>query len=126
MKTGFPKRMLMIGAMALSWPAFAAKLPDYYPTVFDRWGTIDYIDLGNRALVVNDRTVHITSDLQVHTMNTRFATGSTLHRGMKIGFGTTGGSGSAGSGVTEVWVLPADYSPPKDTDDSTQARENRP
>lgn len=126
MKTVFHKPMLMIWAMTLSLPAFSARVPDYYPAVFDRWGTIDYIDLGNRALVVNDRTIHITPDLQVHTLNTRFATGSTLHKGMKIGFGTTGGGSPAGAVVTEVWVLPADYTPPQNTDDSTQAKENRP
>jgi hypothetical protein len=126
MKTVLHKRMLMICAMTMSLSAFAAKLPDYYPAVFDRWGTIDYVDLGNHSLVVNDRTVHVASDLQVHTMNARFASGSTLHKGTKIGFGTTGGGSPAGAVVTEVWVLPADYTPSQNTGDSTQAKENRP
>lgn len=110
MKVSIRKYVPLICAMALSLPAISANLPEYYPAVFDRWGMIDQIDLDHQIIVVNDINIHVARDLQVHTVNTRFATAQTLKPGIKIGFGTTGSRATTGT-VAEVWILPADYTP---------------
>jgi hypothetical protein len=109
MRLSIKYAVLALG-LAASLPAMSGSLPDYYPAKFDRWGVIDALDLGNQIIVVNDAQIHVARDLQVHTLNTRFATARTLTRGMKIGFGTTGSRGLTGP-VTEVWVLPVGYIP---------------
>lgn len=124
MKTSILKYVLLACATASCLPALAANLPDYYPTAFDRWGVIDRVDLDNHILVVNDRSVHISRDLRVYTANTRFALARSLQPGMKIGFGTTG-TRTAGGAVTEVWVLPGDYTPTQGGSTPVQERRMR-
>lgn len=111
MKKSFYTGLAALCAMIASLPVLAANLPDYYPEQFDRWGVIDQLDLGNLVIVVNDQNIHVARNLQVHTLNTRFATGQSLQPGMKIGFGTSGSRALSGA-VSEVWVLPADYTAP--------------
>jgi hypothetical protein len=110
MKMYIHKMMLLICAMGLSLPALSAKLPDYYPAAFDRVGVIDQIDLDNRVIVVNDKNIRVALDLKVYTVNTRFASSQSLQPGMVIGFGTSGSRAISGA-VSEIWVLPADYTP---------------
>jgi len=124
MKIRFHKLMLMAAALALGSPAFAAGLPDYYPQRFDRWGIIDQVDLDNRILVINDVSVKIAHDLHVYTMNTRFAAPQALKRGMKVGFGTTGSRALTGA-VSELWILPADYTPPPPGTETPMENERR-
>ncbi|MCC6208051.1 MAG: hypothetical protein IT488_07850 [Gammaproteobacteria bacterium] len=121
MKIKFHKLVLMAGAMALGSLAFAAGLPDYYPEKFDRWGVIDQLDLENRVIVVNDVGIKIAHDLRIYTTNTRFAAPQSLKPGMRIGFGTTGSRSLAGP-VTEVWVLPPNYTPTRDSGSETGDR----
>jgi len=116
------KIMLLICAVAMSLPAFSAKLPDYYPAAFDRWGVIDQVDLDNRVIVVNDINIHVALDLKVHTVNTRFAIPRSLQPGMAVGFGTSGSRAISGA-VSEIWVLPSDYTPSRSNDG--QAHERR-
>lgn len=118
------KCALLTLALAVSLPAMSAGLPNYYPAAFDRWGVIDALDLDNQMIVMNDIHIHVARDLQVHTPNTRFATADSLKRGMKIGFGTTGSRGLTGP-VTEVWVLPASYTPPRSQPNETAGRNDR-
>lgn len=122
MKSFIHKYLPLICAMVISMPALSAKLPDYYPEVFDRWGVIDQIDMDKQTIVVNDLNIHTVRDLHVYMVNTRFATAQSLQPGMKIGFGTTGSRALSGT-VTEVWVLPADYTPSRS--ESTPAHERR-
>ncbi|MBK8161883.1 MAG: hypothetical protein IPK65_01645 [Gammaproteobacteria bacterium] len=112
MKSKLHILILLAGALFLCFPAFAASLPDYYPERFDRWGVIDQINLDKQIIVVNDVNVRVTRDLRIYTVNTRFATLQSLKPGMKIGFGTTGSRSLSGA-VSEVWILPADYTPPQ-------------
>jgi hypothetical protein len=117
------KLMLLICAMAMSLPAISAKLPEYYPEAFDRWGVIDQIDLDNRIIVVNDKNVRVALDLKVYTVNTRFATPRSLQPGMIVGFGTTGSRAITGA-VSEIWVLPADYTPSRNSERPAHERRN--
>lgn len=123
MKIRLHKLALLAGALALSLPAFAAGLPDYYPERFDRWGVIDQLDLDNHIVVINDVSIRVAPDLRVYTVNTRSATQQSLKPGMKIGFGTTGSRALSGA-VAEVWVLPADYTPSSDERSPAHDRRN--
>lgn len=115
---------ILICSLALNLSAFAAGLPDYYPQRFDRWGIIDQVDLDSRILVINDVSVKIAHDLHVYTMNTRFAAPQSLKRGMKVGFGTTGSRALTGA-VSELWILPADYTPPPPGTETPMENERR-
>jgi hypothetical protein len=121
MKSKLHKLILLAGAVALSLPAIAAGLPDYYPERFDRWGVIDQLDLDNQIIVVNDVNIRVTRGLRIYTVNTRFASLQSLKPGMKVGFGTTGSRAINGA-VSEVWVLPADYIPPQGDSSATNER----
>ncbi|MGE0372409.1 MAG: hypothetical protein AB7Q01_11040 [Gammaproteobacteria bacterium] len=112
MQSKLHKLILLAGALALCFPAFAASLPDYYPERFDRWGVIDQVNLDRQIIVINDVNVRVTRDLRVYTVNTRFAALQSLKPGMKVGFGTTGSRALSGA-VSEVWILPSDYTPPQ-------------
>lgn len=124
MKSKLHKLMLLAGALALGLPAFAAGLPDYYPQRFDRWGIIDQIDLDRQTIVINDVNVKVARDLRVYTVNTRFAARQSLKPGMKVGFGTTGSRALTGA-VSELWILPADYTPPPPGSDAPPENERR-
>lgn len=100
--------LLCLGLLSL--PALAETLPDYYPESFDRWGVINRIDTDNNVLVIDDSTVPFSTGLRVYTPTTRFGTVQSLQPGMRIGFGTSG-SRAVGGTVSEVWVLPDDYTP---------------
>jgi hypothetical protein len=115
--------LLLICAMGLSLPALSANLPDYYPPAFDRWGVVNQVDLDNRVIVVNDINIHVVFDLKVHTVNTRFATSQSLQPGMVVGFGTSGSRAISGA-VSEIWVLPAAYTPARSNDGPAHERRN--
>jgi hypothetical protein len=121
MNMNINKMMLLICALAVSLPAWSAKLPDYYPPAFDRWGVIDQLDLDNRIIVVNDKNIRVALDLKVYTVNTRFATSQSLQPGMVVGFGTSGSRAISGA-VSEIWVLPADYTPARSNDGPAHER----
>lgn len=110
------KRMYLLATAilflaGLSLPAAASDLPGYYPESFDRSGVINRIDVNNRVLVIDDSKVTLSLNLKVHTPTTRYGTIRSLEPGMKIGFGTSGSRAVRGGAVSEVWVLPADYTP---------------
>lgn len=110
------KRLYVLFAAVLyllgpTLPAAASSLPAYYPESFDRWGVVNQVDSDNRTLVVSDIKVPLSLNLKVYTPTTRFGTIQSLQPGMKIGFGTTGSRAVRSGAVSELWVLPNDYTP---------------
>lgn len=98
---------LILGA---GYAAASPGLPEYYPDYYDQIGTLNGINTQDKFIVINDMTNPIAIDLKVHTPTTRFGTLRSLRPGMRVGTTTIGETGQRRV-VTDIWVLPADYSP---------------
>lgn len=88
-------------------PAWAGGgLPSYYPDHFPMTGRIDRVDVSSQAIVINDMSYTLETDIPVHTQYTQFATVGHLKQGMQVGFSFS----NMGSHprVSELWVLPDD------------------
>jgi hypothetical protein len=90
-----------------SLPVIAGKVPDYYPEKFQSWGKLNRLDTERNVIVVNDAALRLAPQVKVYTVNTRFGTLDQLREGMTIGLQARGSKAV----VSEVWVLPKDYSP---------------
>jgi len=87
----------------------AATLPGYYPPAFRMWGTLDRLDIDGGMAVINDTQMTISSNVHVYTPHSRFASVHTLRPGSKVGITMTVG-GNQPPTITDIWVLPDDYS----------------
>ncbi len=98
--------LLMLNSAAL----MAADLPSYYPSSFDKIGTVDVLPTAtSQAVVISDSTFNVSREVQVHTLSARNTTLSVLKIGQLIGVSIVGaGPGSKGQ-VAEIWTLPSDY-----------------
>ncbi len=90
--------LAMLAGAALAAPALAANA-----AVFDRVGTIDWMDTkqSTNNIVIGDRSYTVGSTVRVHTP--QGTTGmSALRPGVRVGLR------SANQLLTDVWVLPAE------------------
>lgn len=97
---------VLLMLVSLSVPA--TTLPEYYPETFQTRGVIDRINIKSGEIVVNDNLARLSNNAKVHNLNTEFSTVQTLRKGMKIGFVMNSINGKRF--VTEIWVLPNNYS----------------
>lgn len=90
--------------LLVTTPTWADKLPDYYPDSFDGRGTIDLLDIGSGSIVISDTRMQLSSQLKVHSLNTRFSSLKSLHKGMNVGVDLGGNKV-----INEIWILPRNY-----------------
>lgn len=105
-----PRRCVGLLLMLNSAVLMAAELPSYYPSSFDKIGTVDVLPTATSpAVVISDSTLNVSRDVHVHTLSARTATLSVLKIGQLIAVSIVGaGPGSKGR-VTEIWTLPSDF-----------------
>lgn len=98
---------LLLGALLLcgstAW-ARSDRLPAYYPAAFDNIGVVDAISAKRDSMVVGDVFFHLSANTRVHGLRTQKVTLGWVERGSRIGFST------ANDLITEIWILPSDYS----------------
>lgn len=69
-------------------------------------GTINSIDLGNRAIVIDGVSYLFSSfNVKLHTKTKSVANARQLKKGMHIGFNSTPGSAGTRAQISDVWVL---------------------
>jgi len=91
--------------------ALAGKLPNYYPETFAYSGVLQGLDVERGTAIINGTVFQLSKNLQVHTPDTQFGTTHSLRSGMPVGCRYTGSTPKDGL-ITEIWVLPKDYSFP--------------
>lgn len=99
----------LAGCLLYSIAGTAATLPDYYPPAFRMWGVLDRLDIEGGEAVINDTLMAISTNVHVYTPNSRFVSIHTLRTGSKVGI-TMSGGGDQRPMITDIWVLPDDYS----------------
>ncbi len=92
-----PVLIASFALVALSGAARAAP-EDNYPAS----GTIDYLNTSHDAIVIDDTSYVLNSDVRIHGSGGNLSRGS-LHKGMRVGFHTQP-QGRA-TVVTEMWIL---------------------
>ena len=97
-------------SLGINGAAWAAELPSYYPTSFDNIGTIDRIDIKTAEAVISDELFTLSMNIKVHSLVTEHSSVRGLKKKMKIGY-TSKQSSNGSEMITELWVLPNDYSP---------------
>jgi hypothetical protein len=90
---------------------WAESLPDYYPPSFRTWGVIDRLDIERGEAVIGDVKMSLSDNIHVYTLSSRFSSVHSLHAGLKVGIAMSA-RGNEIPLVTDIWVLPADYSHP--------------
>ena len=101
--------ILLTGSLLCSIAFAAANLPNYYPANFRNWGVLERLDIEGGVAVINDIQMILSDNIQVHTLNSRFASLHALHSGLKVGVALTARDNGRPL-VTDIWVLPDDYS----------------
>ena len=75
--------------------------------MFEHTGTIDFIDIKEGKVVINDMYWRLPMNIKVHNLNTEFSTVHTLRNGMHVGFKRN--SVKKSTDIAEIWVLPNNY-----------------
>lgn len=104
------RKNLLTLLIALMIPAGAleAKGGRFIPESFDFQGTVDYIDLANGTVVVDDSVYHISNSTRVHGKKSKGNKASDLQVGQYVGFDAQE-AGSERPYLYEVWVLSRDW-----------------
>jgi len=97
-------------SLCINGAAWSTELPSYYPANFDSIGIIDRIDIKTATAVINDELFSISMNIKVHSLVTEHSSVHRLKKKMKIGY-TSKQSSDGSEMITELWVLPNDYSP---------------
>lgn len=95
--------MLMIPAGVLG-----AKGGNFVPDTFDFQGTVDYIDLANGKIVVDDSVYYISSSTRVHDKKSKGNKTAALKVGQYVGFDAER-SGAGRPYLYEIWVLSREW-----------------
>jgi len=93
--------------------AYASGLPSGYPDEFQRYGTIERIDIVKRAAVIGDNYYRLSKQIAIHSPSLYNVGIHGLRKGRKCGFSVS----VVGSGIpliTELWILPVNYELPRD------------
>jgi hypothetical protein len=95
-----------VAAIAIAGPA--GKVPAAAsPSQQQKTGTIESIDLGSRAIVINDvGYLFPSTNVVLHNKTSSVATAQQLKKGMRINFSSTPGSAGSRPTITDVWLLP--------------------
>jgi len=94
-----------------SLATWAADLPDYYPPSFRTWGTLDRLDIQSGEAVIGDMKMTLSDNIHVYTLSSRFSSVHSLQTGTKVGFAMSA-RGNDTPLITDIWVLPDNYSHP--------------
>lgn len=104
------RNYLLTLLVTLSVPGGApyAKGGGFVPDSFDFRGTVDYIDLANGTVVVDDSVYHISKGTRLHGKKIKGNSVSDLEIGQYVGFDVEA-SGSGQPYLYEIWVLSRDW-----------------
>lgn len=99
--------LLMAGPVsAIRIAGIEGKTPAASSTSYQNTGTINSVDLGNRAIVIDGVSYLFSSfNVKLHTKTKSVANARQLKKGMHIGFNSTPGSAGARAQISDVWVL---------------------
>jgi len=99
--------MLMAGnVFAIAVVGIDGKATAASTTSYQKSGTINSIDLGSRAIVIDGISYLFPStNVKLHTKTKSVANAQQLKKGMHIGFNSKPGSAGARAQISDVWVL---------------------
>jgi len=99
--------MLMAGYVsAIMIKDIDGKAPAASATSYQNTGTINSIDLGSRAIVIDGVSyLFPSSNVKLHTKTKSVANAQQLKKGMHIGFNSKPGSVGTRPQISDVWVL---------------------
>lgn len=99
--------LLLAGTVsAVTISSIDGKAPAASTTIYQQTGTINSIDLGSRAIVIDGVSYLFPSaKVKLHTKTKAVANAQQLKKGMQIGFNSKPGSAGARSQISDVWVL---------------------
>ena len=94
-----------VAAIALAGPA--GKVPAAgAASQYQKTGTIQSIDLGSRAIVINGVSYLFPSgNVVLHNKTKSVTNAQQLKKGMRIGFSSAPGSAGSRATITDVWLL---------------------
>lgn len=95
--------LALVVSGSIGW-AQAHKLPAYYPATFDNIGVVDRIGAKRDSIVIGDVFFRLSTQALVHGLRSQKVTLGWVEQGTRLGFST------AGDFITEIWILPNDYS----------------
>lgn len=99
--------MLITGSVsAIAVVGIDGKATAASTTSFQKTGTINSIDLGSRAIVIDGISyLFPSSNVKLHTKTKSVANAQQLKKGMHIGFNSKPGSAGVRPQISDVWVL---------------------
>ena len=99
--------LLMAGSVsAIAVVGADGKIITTSTTSYQQTGTINSIDLGSRAIVIDDISyLFPSSNVKLHTKIKSVKNAQQLKKGMRIGFNSKPGSAGARAQISDVWVL---------------------
>jgi len=95
----------------LAGVASAAGLPKYYPEAFEYMGMLQRLNVEQGTAVINGTSFRLSNNLQVHTLDSQFGTVHSLKTRLPVGCKTVRDP-TGRRLITEIWLLPKDYSFP--------------
>lgn len=106
MKIRYFSWLLFWGLLAggISGAAWAERLPSYYPATFDNIGIVDSVSAKRDRVVVGDVSFRLSPQTVVHGLRSQKVTLGWVELGTRIGFSV------AEDFITEIWILPKEYS----------------